>query len=94
MRAAIPEVAGPSLLVPQPHAPDHDGQFSRLSASSTASSSGPLSAEENEFIATLNEDLDSFNAFFIEKEEDAVIKIHVCVRGWDKGAGRQWWQLS
>ncbi|GAX75635.1 hypothetical protein CEUSTIGMA_g3079.t1 [Chlamydomonas eustigma] len=37
--------------------------------------SGQLSPEEREFMAALNEDLARFNNFFIDKEEDAVIKL-------------------
>uniref|UniRef100_A0A7R9YT16 SPX domain-containing protein n=1 Tax=Chlamydomonas euryale TaxID=1486919 RepID=A0A7R9YT16_9CHLO len=41
---------------------------------SSVASSG-LSTEETEFVATLNEDLERFNSFFMEKEEEEVIKI-------------------
>lgn len=34
-----------------------------------------LSADEGTFVMMLNEDLTSFNTFFIEREEDAVIKL-------------------
>jgi len=37
--------------------------------------SGQLSPEEQEFVAALNEDLNRFNNFFIDKEENAVIKL-------------------
>lgn len=39
------------------------------------SSSGRLSPEEQHFIQTLNEDLARFNDFFMEREEEAVIKL-------------------
>ncbi|KAG1659099.1 hypothetical protein FOA52_013745 [Chlamydomonas sp. UWO 241] len=35
-----------------------------------------LSPEEKQFVAALDEDLDRLNAFFIEKEEGAVIQMH------------------
>ena len=34
-----------------------------------------LSVEEQDFMYTLNEDVNRFNSFFMEKEEDAVIKL-------------------
>lgn len=47
-----------------------------------------LSAEEAAFVATLNEDLARFNQFFIDKEEDSVIRLQVraCSRPGDRGA--------
>jgi hypothetical protein len=36
-----------------------------------------LCAEELAFVATLNEDLHRFNAYYIDKEEDAVIRLQV-----------------
>lgn len=36
---------------------------------------GPFSPEEKEFLTALNEDLERFNSFFIDKEEEAVIKL-------------------
>lgn len=36
---------------------------------------GPLSIEEQDFMDTLNEDVNRFNTFFMEKEEDAVINL-------------------
>mmetsp|Transcript_37329 Transcript_37329/g.83055 ORF Transcript_37329/g.83055 Transcript_37329/m.83055 type:complete len:323 (+) Transcript_37329:409-1377(+) len=43
--------------------------------SGDATNGGQLSAEEHEFLATLNEDLNRFNSFFIDQEESAVIKL-------------------
>jgi len=43
------------------------------------SSGSHLSPEELEFLSALNEDLRRINSFFIDKEEDAVIKLHVCM---------------
>lgn len=40
---------------------------------------GALSPEEIEFVRTLNEDVQRCNQYFMEKEEDAVIKLHSLV---------------
>ena len=46
-------------------------------SSSAGVPSGNLSPEEKEFLTALNDDLKRFNSFFIDKEEDAVIKLQV-----------------
>lgn len=46
-----------------------------LAQGQTCPSCRPLSAEEESFLALLNEDLSNFNDFFIEKEEDSVIRL-------------------
>ena len=57
------------------------------SSSAAAGSSGgsggdqKLSPEEQQFFSALNEDLNRFNSFFIDKEEDAVIKLQVRCMG-------------
>ncbi|KAK9814479.1 hypothetical protein WJX72_006578 [[Myrmecia] bisecta] len=42
---------------------------------SLGSASGGLTAEERTFITTLNEDLKRFNDFFMDKEEESIIKL-------------------
>jgi len=44
-------------------------------SSNTAEALPPLSSEERVFLQTLNEDLEKFNDFFIDKEEDFIIRI-------------------
>ena len=44
---------------------------------SSGNVSNHLSPEELEFLSALNEDLRRINSFFIDKEEDAVIKLQV-----------------
>lgn len=39
----------------------------------------PMTAQEKEFISTLNKDLSRINAYFMEREEDAVIKLQTLV---------------
>lgn len=46
-------------------------------------SSPAMTAEEAGFVALLDAELDKFNAFFIEKEEDYVIRLKVIARSID-----------
>eukprot|EP00775_Hariotina_reticulata_P002343 gene2343-2650_t len=55
--------------VPEPQ------QANDASGNQGAQEEGQLSAEETAFVNTLNEDLLRFNQFFIDREEDSVIKL-------------------
>eukprot|EP00879_Flechtneria_rotunda_P017224 GHRR01018045.1.p2 GENE.GHRR01018045.1~~GHRR01018045.1.p2 ORF type:complete len:148 (+),score=77.92 GHRR01018045.1:395-838(+) len=52
-----------------------DDDLVDASASGNHEQGDALSAEEMAFVNTLNEDLLRFNRFFIDKEEDSVIKL-------------------
>lgn len=64
-------------------AQEHQGSVSVSGSASASGGNGQghvvgataLSVEEQQFISTLNEDLARFNRYFIEKEEDAVIRL-------------------
>ena len=66
---------------------DSPGEESVLTASKSSSGSVPdecsnhgfLTAEEADFIHLLNAELEKFNTFFMEKEEEYVIRLQVIV---------------
>ncbi|KAG2440853.1 hypothetical protein HXX76_003707 [Chlamydomonas incerta] len=55
--------------------PDGSANAGSGGSSGTTITATVLSLEEQAFISTLNEDLARFNRFFIEKEEEAVIRL-------------------
>ena len=54
---------------------DHEKEGADASVSTGPSTAATFSPEEQQFLNALNEDLQRFNSYFIDKEEEAVIKL-------------------
>ncbi|GIL92808.1 hypothetical protein Vretimale_19231 [Volvox reticuliferus] len=64
-----------------------DGSATGSGSAGAAITATVLSPEEQAFITTLNEDLARFNRYFIEKEEEAVIRIQALCDDLARAAG-------
>lgn len=65
------------LIEPKPQAADHGSPLKRRRIDGGGEETEAISEEEVNFVELLEDELEKFNAFFVEKEEEYIIRLKV-----------------